>query len=681
MPIASRALSLLLASALLASTAPLASAQGTGTSPSETGTPAAAPAVPAAPEAPAAPAPQTGEWQTSSSLVGPSKYGSDFAHYDYVNPNAPKGGTLNQVVPGSFDSFNPFVVRGTPAAGTANGPGGFGGGLIYDTLTTQSPDEGATSHGLIAEAMRFAPDYSSATFRLDKRARWHDGQPITVEDVLWSFDTLRKLHPQWSSYYHNVTKAEQTGESEVTFTFDQAGNRELPNIMGDLVVLPKHWWTGTDANGKARDITQPTLEPPLGSGLYKIAAWRPGESIEWERVPDAWSVNHPTHVGRYNFDRIRYVYIRDSNAEWEAFKKGGLDDWRLESSSQRWTNGYNFPAAEDGRVVRKTLEDTQVKSMQAYVLNNRLAKFSDSKVRRALTLAFNFEDMNRTLFYGLNERISSHWFNSELAATGLPSEAELKYLEPLRGQIPDEVFTQEYKLPVYDTPAATRDHLREALGLLREAGFQLKGTSLVDAAGNPFTIEFLGNDPSDNRVLEPYARQLERLGIRTNVRIVDSAQYVDRIRNFDFELVGMLYYPQSISPGNEQRDFWSSGAADAPGSRNYAGIKNPAVDKLIDDIVFAPDRASLVAATRALDRVLLWNWYVVPQWTRTSTWLAYWDKFGMPEKQPAYAGLDPFSWWVKGEVPVNTPADQAAAEKADPSAPPAIPPAQPPVSP
>ncbi|MFC0192393.1 extracellular solute-binding protein [Aureimonas pseudogalii] len=617
-----------------------------------------------------------GEWMRYSSLIGPSKYGNNFSRYDYVNAEAPKGGTLNQIAAGTFDSFNPFVVRGTAAAGMSSGVGGFGGGIIYDTLTEQSTEEGSTSYGMIAEEMRFASDYSSASFRLDPKARWHDGQPITVEDVLWSFDTLRKLHPQWSSYYHNVTKAEQTGEREVTFTFDQAGNRELPNIMGDLVVLPKHWWTGVDASGKPRDITQPTMEPPLGSGPYKIASWRAGSEIEWERVPDSWAKDHPTRIGRYNYDRIRYVYLRDSNAQWEAFKKGGLDDWRLENSTQRWVEGYNFPAAVDGRVTKTVLPNRQVRSMQAYVLNNRLPKFSDPRVRKALTLAFNFEDMNRTLFYGLNERISSYWYNSELAATGLPSEAELKYLEPLRGQIPDEVFTQPFKLPVYDTQASTREYLRDALALFREAGYVLKGTALIDpATGAQMTIEILGDDPSDNRILEPYARQLERLGIRTNVRIVDTSQYVDRMTNFDFEVVGIAYYPQSISPGNEQRDFWGSAAARAPGSRNYAGVNSPIVDKLIDDIVYAPDRPSLVAATRALDRVMLWNWYVVPQWTRTETWLAAWNKFGMPATQPAYAGIDPFSWWVKGEVPVNTPADQAAAEKSESA--PAIPPAKP----
>lgn len=601
-------------------------------------TPSATPA--AAPEGQAADT----AWRSWTSLIGPSKYGDDFKRYDYVNPDAPKGGTFNSVAVGSYDSFNPFIVRGTPAAGLPN----FGGGLLYDTLMEQSTDEPATSYGLVAEAVRYPADYSSATFRLNPKARWHDGQPITVEDVIWSFETLKSLHPQWASYYHNVVSAEKTGDNEVTFRFDQANNRELPNIMGDLTVLPKHWWEGKDASGKTRDITQPTLEPPLGSGPYKIGAFTPGSSIDWVRVPDYWAADNPTRVGRYNFDTMHYVYFRDSNATWEAFKKGGLSDYRIENISRRWAQEYNFPAAESGEVIRKTLESHGVESMQAYVLNDRLPKFSDPRVRKALTLAYNFEDMNQTLFFGLYQRITSYWANSELAAEGLPSAGELKYLEPLRGTIPDEVFTKAYTLPDYSQPNAERSYLREALSLFKEAGYELRGSSLVDGqTGEPFTIEFLADDPSDDRVLSPYARQLNRLGIKTNIRVVDQNQYIDRMRNFDFEATSIKYYPQSLSPGNEQRDFWSSAAADAPGSRNYAGIKNPAVDKLIDDIVFAPNREELVSATRALDRVMLWNYYVVPQWYLGKIWLAYWDKFGMPDKQPESSGIDPYSWWIK----------------------------------
>ncbi|RFC66533.1 ABC transporter substrate-binding protein [Fulvimarina endophytica] len=587
---------------------------------------------------------RAGEWHSSVSLIGTSKYPDDFKHYDYVNPDAPVGGTLNQIAIGTFDSFNPFIVRGTPAAGLPN----FGGGLLYDTLFEQSPDEPSTSHAMIAEAMTYPPDFSSATYRLDPDARWHDGEPITAEDVIWSFETLKELHPQWNAYYRNIVKAEKTGDREVTFTFDQTGNRELPQIVGDLTVLPKHYWEGTDENGNKRDISQPTTVPPLGSGPYRIAGFQIGQSMDWERVPDYWGWDKATRVGRYNFGRIHYTYFRDQNAAWEGFKKGGLEDYRLENSSQQWAEGYDFPAAQNGQVVKTEVPDGQVASMQAYVLNNRLDKFEDRDVRKALTLVYNFQEMNRTLFYDLYKRQTSYFDNSELAATGLPSERELKLLEPMRAEIPEEVFTEEFTLPDYSDRSAARTYLREALDLFRKAGYELRGNRLVDAStGEQFSIEMLGSDPRDTRTLEPYARDLRRLGIDVNIRIVDTNQYVERLRNFDFEMVGMRYYPQSLSPGNEQRDFFSTQAAETPGSRNYAGVENPVVDKLIDAIVYAENREDLVAATRAMDRVMLWEYYVVPQWNKTEDWLAYWDKFGMPENGPAYSGIDPFSWWTK----------------------------------
>lgn len=629
----------------------------------ESGSPATA--AQASAPSPAETRPANGPFQTSTSLIAPSKYGADFRHYDHVNPQAPKGGTLNRVALGSFDSFNPFILRGLPAAGTSSGTGGFGGGVLYDTLMEQSVDEPGTSHAMIASALAHPADYSSATVRLDPAARWHDGTPITAGDVVWSFETLKSLHPRWADYYKNIVSATTSAPGEVTFRFDQAGNRELPNIVGDLVVLPRHWWTGQDAQGRQRDITQPLLEPPLGSGPYRIKEWRTGQSITWERVANAWAAGKPTRVGRYNYDRLHYTYLRDQNATWEAFKKGGLDDFRLENNSQRWSQGYDFPAARDGAVRRLTLPNTNVQPMQAYVLNNRLPKFADRRVREALTLAFNFEEMNRTLFFGLNERISSHWYNSELAATGLPSPAELVLLEPLRGKIPDAVFTTAFKLPTYADAGATRDNLRAALALLNEAGFELRGTALVDArTGEPFTIEMLGSDPSDNRVLEPYARQLQRLGIRASVRLVDTNQFTERMRNFDFEVVGKRYDSLSHSPGNEQRDFWSSAAADTPGSHNYAGIKDEAVDRLIEAIVYAKDRDGLVAATRALDRVMLWNAYVVPQWTRTQYWLAVWDKLAIPLREEKNGPLDPFAWWVAGPGSAPAQAGTAAPEAA-----------------
>ncbi|WP_034493006.1 extracellular solute-binding protein [Afifella pfennigii] len=588
------------------------------------------------------------QWRHAASLIEAPKYGPDFARYDYVNPDAPKGGTLNQVALGTFDSFNPFLIRGTPAAGLGqivNARGGIG----YDSLMEPSTEEPSTSYGLIAEAMTYPDDYSSATFRLNPKARWHDGEPITPQDVVWSFETLKEINPQYNQYYHNVVTAEVTGEREVTFTFDEKGNRELPHIMGDLVVVPKHWWTGTDASGKARDISQPTLEPPLGSGPYRIGSWDAGRNVVWERVPDYWAAEHPLRVGRYNFDAIRYEYFRDLNAAWEAFTKGGIYDFRAENRAQRWAQGYDFPAAQRGDVKKDTFATTSGEPMQAFVLNTRRDKFADRRVRQALTYAFDFEALNKNLFFDLYTRTDSYFEGTELAASGLPEGKELEYLEKVRGEVPEEVFTEEFKLPVNDSREAMRANLREAVRLLGEAGFEQRGGQLVDGeTGEPFTVQFLGNDPSDERIFGPYAASLRRLGIDTSIRIVDAAQYQALSDEFDYDIISGVF-GQSQSPGNEQREFWGSVAADQPGSRNAAGIKSEAIDKLIDDVIYAPDRDSLVAATRALDRVLLWGFYMVPQWHNPEIWLAYWNKFGIPDEQPSYSGVDIFSWWVDPE--------------------------------
>ena len=588
---------------------------------------------------------QEPEWRHGSSLIGEPKYPAGFAHYDYVNPDAPKGGVLSQVAVGTFDSFNPFIVRGTPAAGMA----AFGGGYFYDTLMDQATDQAGTTYGMIAEAMRYPPDFSSVTFRLDPAARWHDGQPITVDDVIWSFEILTEVNPLYSQYYHNVTGVEATGEREVTFTFDQTGNRELPNIMGDLTVLPKHWWEGTDASGKKRDIRSSTLEAPLGSGPYRIKSFQTGRNVVWERVPDYWAASHPLRVGRYNYDELRFEYFRDANAIWEAFKKGGIYDYRVENRAQRWAEGYDFPAFQQGLVKKATYTSTSGEAMQAYVLNTRREKFKDRRVRQALTLAFDFEQMNRTLFYGFYSRTDSYFDGTELASSGLPQGKELEILETVRGKVPDEVFTTPFTLPVYDKPGDERTHLRQASQLLREAGWEPRGGGLVNAStGETFSIEFLGDDPTDERVFAPYVNSLKRLGIATRIRIVDGPQYKALTDEFDYDVITSVL-AQSQSPGNEQREFWGSAAADQPGSRNVAGIKDPAIDALVDKVIFAPDRETLVAATHALDRVLLWNFFMVPQWHLPEIWVAYWDKFGFPEKQPEYAGIDIFSWWIDAD--------------------------------
>ena len=585
------------------------------------------------------------EWRNAASVLGEPKYGDDFKHYDYVNPNAPKGGTLNQTAYGSFDSLNPFVVQGTPAAGL---PSTVGGGLLYDTLLSQALDQPATNYGLIAEAIAYPDDYSWVKFRLNPNAKWHDGKPITVDDVIWSYNILKAQSPLYNKYYHDVTKAEKTGDREVTFTFASSGNRELPSIMGDFPVLPQHWWEGTDASGKKRDISKPTTEIPLGSSSYKIESVAPGKSIVWSRVADYWGKDLPVNVGRNNFDRIRYEYFRDQNAEWEAFKKGGFEDYRPEASIGKWMRGYDFPAFQRGDVVKAVFPLRSSGRMQGFLINTRRDKFKDPRVRQALTWAFDFESMNKNVFFGQYKRINSYFSGSELASSALPTGKELDILETVKGEVPDEVFTKEYKLPVYDTPQSQRENLRQAVLLLREAGYDQKNGKLVyTKTGEPFTIEFLADDPSDERFIGPYMASLRKLGIDAQIRVVDSAQYTARLNDFDFDMTTPnVVLAQSLSPGNEQRDFWGAAAAETPGSRNYMGIKNPAIDKLIDRIIFAKDREELVAATHALDRVLLWNYYAVPQWYDDRIKIAYWNKFGMPEKQPDYAGIDPFSWWI-----------------------------------
>ncbi|RWA82556.1 extracellular solute-binding protein [Mesorhizobium sp.] len=585
------------------------------------------------------------EWHTTSSLIGPSKYGENFQRYDYVNPDAPKGGMFNSVVVGTFDSFNPYIVQGSPAAGFAQ----FGGGLLYDTLMDQATDEGSVSHPLIAEAYKYPPDYSSATYRLDPRAKWHDGQPITVDDVIWSFQVLKANSPMYSRYFENVTDAVAVSDHEVEFHFNQKGNRELPKILGDLVVLPKHWWEGTDAGGKKRDVTRPTLEPPLGSGAYKIASFKPGSEIVWQRVPDYWGAKLPVKIGRENFDTQRFTYILDDNAAWQAFTKGGLDDIKPENSSRRWATAYNFPAVSAGDVVKKEFKTTSPEPMQAFVLNQRRPLFQDRLVRAALTYPFDFETMNRTLFYNSNTRTHSYFEGTELASSGLPQGKELEILEKYRDKLPPELFTQEFKLPVYDAPQAERKYLKQAVDLFAKAGWVIKGGKMVNAkTGAPFRFEILGSNDTDQVIASPWIANLRKIGVDATLRIIDQTQYINRVNNFDYDVITSILQ-QSESPGNEQRDFWSSKAADTPGSRNYSGIKNPVVDALVDRIIFATDRDDLVAATHALDRVLLWNYYVVPQYYRAVVWLAYWNKFGMPEKQPSYRGADIDSWWVDPE--------------------------------
>jgi len=619
--------------------------------------PAAAAAAPPAVAAPAAAiagaaegaaeAAESGGWQRISSLAEPSRYAHAFPHYAYVNPQAPKGGRLNRVLVGSFNSLNPYITAGQVPAGLAP----FGGGLLYETLMDQSLEEDGVSYPSIAAALRYPADNAWVKFRLDPKARWHDGTPIKADDVVWSFNILRRISPYYSSYYAQVAKAEQTGADEVTFTFKRTGNRELPKIMGDLAVLPRHWWEGVGKDGKKRDITRPGLEIPLGSGPYKIAAFEVGKFILWQRVPNAWGAHLPQNIGRNNYDSVKYSYMLDNNAEWEAFKKGGLSDYRLENSIARWQNGYNFAAVRQG-AVKKVAFPAYGGIYQAYYFNTRREKFADRRVREALSLALDFEAINKSLFFNQYQRARSYYGRQAVAQNGIPQGPERQLLQEARrlypAFVPPEALSAEFMPPVYGAPGSERKNLSEAMRLLRQAGWELRDNKLTDKSGRPFTLEILLDNAAMERPAALFRANLRRLGIEAAIRIVDNSQYANRVNNFDFDII-MAASLQSSSPGNEQEDYFGSLSADRPGSRNYAGIKNPAIDGLIGKLLAAPGRADIVAAARAIDLLLLWNYYSIPNWRSPYLYLAYWDKFGRPPTQPAHAGVDIFSWWVDKE--------------------------------
>ena len=582
---------------------------------------------------------QEAPWRHALSLMGDIKYPAGFKHFSYVNPNAPKGGLLRLGVDGTFDSFNHIITRGTVGAGITN---------IYDTLMANSLDEVATEYGMIAESVRFPENYSSVTYRLRANARWHDGRPITPEDVIWTFEMLKQHNPQRRYYYQHVVKAEKTGERDVTFTFDQPGNRELPQIVGQIAPMPKHWWTGKDAQGVERNIANGTLEPPLGSGAYRLKSFIPGRTIVYERVKDYWAASLPVKVGQDNFDEFRYEYFRDDTVELEAFKADQFD-FRSENVAKNWATAYDVPAVKEKRLLLETFPERARGVMQAFVLNLRREKFSDPRVRQALNYAMNFETLNKNYFFGQYVRIDSYFSGTELASRGLPEEKELEILEAFRGKVPEQVFTTVYKNPVFDTEDSTRANLRQATRLLRESGYEVRDGKLVNAkSGEPFTIEFLIASPSFDRIILFYAEDLKRLGIQFTIRQVDVSQYQNRVRSRDFDAI-VGGWGQSLSPGNEQYEYFGSEAADRQGSNNYAGIKNETVNALINKVVFAKDRVELIAATRALDRVLMWNHYVVPMWSINVSRIARWDRFGKPDKLPEYGLGFPDIWWFDKE--------------------------------
>ena len=564
------------------------------------------------------------------SLAGPPKYGPDFKHLDYVNPDAPKGGNVKLSATGGFDNLNPYISKGQAASGL---------GLTFETLMTESSDDPSAEYGLVAESVEVAEDLSFAIFNMRPEARFHDGTPITADDVIFSLQAVKeKGTPLFRYYYADVKSAEKLNDHRVKFHFSGPPNRELPQIVGQLLpMLSKKYF-------ETHKFEETTLNPILGSGPYRIKEFEANRYITYERVPDYWGEKLPINVGRNNFDTIRYDFYRDTAVLLEAFKAGEYD-YRSENSAKAWATGYDFPAVKAGLVILEEIPNERSAGMQGYAFNLRREKFQDPALREALSYAFDFEWLNKNIFYDQYSRTNSYFENSVMAAKGPPTEAELTILEPYRDKLPPRVFGPAYKAPVTDGTGRDREPLRIAQEILAKAGWEIKGGKLIDPkTGKPLTIEFLMYDPNSLRITGPFIKNLKKLGIDASSRVVDSAQYTERVRNYDFD-VTTAGFGQSISPGNEQREFWGSAAGKRPGSRNLMGINDPVIDALIENLIAAPTYEKLIPAVRALDRVLTWNFFVVPQFHAAYDRIAYWNKFGHTDVNPSQ-GPDILSWWV-----------------------------------
>ncbi|RKF18631.1 ABC transporter substrate-binding protein [Alginatibacterium sediminis] len=562
-------------------------------------------------------------------MHGAPQYSADFEHFAYVNPNAPKQGDVTFASIGTFDTFNGFVVKGTPAAGV---------GLVYDSLMTSNSDEPFTYYGLLAQTIDLANDNTWVRFNLHPDAKFQDGMPVTAQDVEFSFNTLLENGtPFYRSYYGGISSIEVESDRSIRFNFENGDNRELPLILGQLLILPKHFW-------QERDFTKADLTIPMGSGAYTLKSFDAGRSVTYELDPNYWGAKLPVNLGQNNIKTLNYEYYLDSSVALEAFKAGRID-FRLENSSKNWATAYTGPQFEDGRVIREEIANLNPQGMQGYVFNTRKDKFSDIRVREAISLLFDFEWTNDQLFYGAYKRTNSFFAASELASSGLPEGRELKLLEAYQDQLPEQLFTQPFEVNRTSGDGTIRKEMREALRLFKEAGWALDKGKLLNAEGEQFEIEFLIRDKSSERIVLPFTRNLQKVGIKTEVRLVDISQFINRIQSYDFDMMTYVF-AQSNSPGNEQREFWGSLVADKPGSRNLIGIKSPVVDALIEELIHSDDREQLVQATRALDRVLLWGHYVVPQF-HLNTWrVAYWGKLKRPENSAKY-NIELNSWWVE----------------------------------
>ena len=572
-------------------------------------------------------------WRHAFAMHGEPKYGPDYPHFDYANPDAPVGGLLRNNAISGFDSFNAYSTKGDVAPGI---------GSLFDSLMVASDDEAFTRYAHVAEAIRVSEDRSWVEFRIDPDAYFHDGHRIDAEDVVFTYEKLVKEGPPaYAQYYGDVASARALSERVVRFDFKHNENRELPLILSELPVLPRHVLEG-------KDFSAVTLEVPIGSGPYRVENFEVNRSITYYRDPGYWAWGKPAVRGHNNFGRIRYNVFRDATVLFEAFK-GGAYDIRSENVAKNWAQGYDFKGFQEGYVKREPVKTLVPKRMQAMIFNLRLPKFQDIRVREALTNAFDFEWLNKTLFFDSYQRLYSFFQDSELAATGVPSGRELEILEPFRSRLPDEVFGQPFTLPKTDASGVSRAGLRKAVALLDEAGFKLDPTTKkrLTPTGEPFTVEFILAQPDLERIILPFGRNLDRLGIETSLRVLDSSQYAERVYQGDFDMV-VLGWSQSLSPGNEQRYFWGSAAADQPYTANYMGLKDPVVDELIELVIRAPDREELLMRTRALDRVLQWKRFIIPQYYNPFSNLAWWDRFDFVRAETK-SGLNVATWWFDEE--------------------------------
>ncbi len=562
------------------------------------------------------------------SLLGEPKLPADFTHFPDTNPDAPKGGSVALAAVGSFDSLNPFIIRGSPAGAASR---------VWETLMVSNPDEASASYAHLAQSVDVAADRRSVAFVLRPEARFSDGTPVLASDVVWSFNTLREHgRPFYRTYWADVADAAATGERTVVFHLKTDENRELPQILGEVPVLPEHWWQG-------RDFEAPLTELPVGSGAYRVDHVDLGQSITLKRRPDWWAANVPTGRGLNNFDTIRYDYYRDPTVAFEAFKAGQVD-FRQENSAKNWVTAYDFPAVAKGLVKLETLPYRLPTGMQAFAMNTRRDTFKDRRVRQAMDEVFDFQWMSRNLFYGKYTRTESYFSNSDFASSGVPQGAELALLEPFRADLPPELFTEPFALPVTDGSGNNRDGLRRALDLLKQAGWTVRDRKMVNAAGQQMSFEILLDQPAFERIGLPYVQWLGRLGIDAHIRTVDAAQYQKRMDDLDFDMA-VASIGETESLGNEQSDFWACRSANEKGTQNLAGVCDPAVDALVAKVVGAANHDGMLVAAHALDRVLLRNWYMVPQWHLQELWVAYWNRFGH-SPVPVRTGLDFNAWWV-----------------------------------